>query len=103
MTATLLERLEPALELLPVTVEDGQDYATATGPQFQAMTMKPEAFLALNALPDAIATIRSLQAENERLSGALARIRDHDGVSYRFGDEVRQIARDALATPEGEG
>jgi hypothetical protein len=39
--------------------------------------------------PEALALIEELEA-------ALIRIRDHDGVSYRFGDEVREIARQAL-------
>lgn len=39
-----------------------------------------------------------LEAQVERLTEALRRIRDHDGVSYRFGDEVRLIAEAALTT-----
>jgi len=35
-------------------------------------------------------------AECLRYRQALIAIRDHDGVSYRFGDEVRRIAREAL-------
>jgi predicted nucleic acid-binding protein len=55
----LVERLRPALALLPIECRDTPDYAEATGPEFQAMTMRPDAFLALNSLPatlDALAT-----------------------------------------------
>lgn len=31
-----------------------------------------------------------------KMREALERIRDHDGSSYRFGDEIRAIAREAL-------
>jgi hypothetical protein len=53
---------------------------------------------AVNSLPALIARIE----EVERLRSALEKIANHDGVSYRFGDEVRAIARDAL-TPNQRG
>jgi len=40
--------------------------------------------------------ITDLQTRLERYETALRTIADHDGVSYRFGDEVRAIARKAL-------
>jgi hypothetical protein len=36
------------------------------------------------------------------LEAALRKIADHDGVSYRFGDEVRAIANEALSIPGGD-
>ena len=64
---TMVERLRPALKLLPVECHDTPDYAEATGPQFQAMTMVPEAFLALNKLPELFDYIERLEAEKRML------------------------------------
>ncbi len=48
---------------------------------------------------DAGRSVEQAAARIEALEKALAAIRDHDGVSYRFGDEVRAIA---LAAIEGD-
>lgn len=42
-------------------------------------------------------------SSSDRLRGALEKIANHDGVSYRFGDEVREIARTALEAPTDKG
>ena len=67
----IVGKLKPALKLLPIECHDTPDYAEATGPQFRAMTMVPEAFLALRALPEAIAFIEAQQATYRGLVEAL--------------------------------
>lgn len=59
----LLGELEAATGLLPITCHDTPDYAEATGTDFIAMTMRPNAFMALNHLPTLITTIRALMEE----------------------------------------
>jgi hypothetical protein len=43
--------------------------------------------------------LSQLTREVDELREALTKIADHDGVSYRFGDEIRAMAREALSTP----
>lgn len=55
-------RLAIAARLLPIDRHDTPDYAEVTGDSFQAMTVDPEAFEALIALPEAIAELTRLRA-----------------------------------------
>jgi hypothetical protein len=77
-TERLKELLAKARDILPIVIsdgplgDDGPMYAEATGVDFQAMTVNPRAFEALNellpALPALIARIEEVEAENARLS-----------------------------------
>lgn len=78
MTRALdLDGLDIAVgRLLPITTHDTPDYAEVSfgDVRSQTMTMEPEIFLLLNALPDLIAAARErdgLRAENEMLRKAL--------------------------------
>ena len=105
-TTELVERLRPALALLPIEVHDTPDYAEATGPQFQAMTLAPQAFTALNHLPGLLATIESQQRLIERKDSLLMRF-----VGTIKGDTLLMLDPDLAAlvdeyaalTPSKEG
>lgn len=89
----LIERLRPALALLPIECHDTADYAEATGKDFQAMTMRPDAFLALNALPELFDIIEQFTADVESLKRRAARtVRNRDmwkGQCERQADQLR--------------
>lgn len=59
----LVEQMKRAALMLPIRVHNGQDYAEAFGQDFQAMTMTPERFEALNGLPQWIDRIEALERE----------------------------------------
>jgi hypothetical protein len=88
-------RLRPALVLLPIECRDTANYAEATGPQFQAMTMRPDAFLALNALPEVFDALASARAEIAGLRGVLGE------AAGWFQDYATEHYRKALTAPDG--
>ncbi len=46
--------------------------------------------------PEAASALINMEKRIGEMRSALERIRDHDGISYRYGDEIRAIAVAAL-------
>ena len=92
--------MEKASALLPIVGRDGPDYAEVTGTGFQAMTMNPQAFAALNdllpALPTLLARIDELEAELQSWK------RDHQLEALRANRaEERFLRAEELLAPFG--
>lgn len=111
-----LQRLATlAAELLPITVHDGRDYAEAYGTDFQAMTVYPERFKALNDfLPSAPALLacaraakRVLEAKSDYdayVKGGVmgAAVLDPAEIRKRGGEAFADLAQALDALGAGE-
>jgi hypothetical protein len=118
-TERLKELLAKARDILPIVIsdgplgDDGPMYAEATGVDFQAMTVNPRAFEALNellpALPALIARIEEVEAENARLSKAVCSgvlgelLSDDESVALAAFIKDLRASDSTLLTPNQRG
>ena len=91
MTPSIQAIEASAIRLLPVTTHDTPDYAEVTfgDTQSQTMTMEPDVFLTLNALPELLAAARERDALTARIAALEGALEPFAEAAKLYGEETR--------------